>query len=72
MSQETASIEFTERIEKLHELAFSILEEKKAGAIDVPIEDYEKLLDYTIEFVQEIRDAVDEYGGTRVCGNKIE
>lgn len=52
---------FNGRIQDLHELAFTVLEEKKSGADLVPIEEYERLLNWSIEMMQGFRDDVDEH-----------
>lgn len=57
---------FNEHIQNLQELAFSVLEEKKDGATEVPIESYEELLNWTIEMLQSLRDDVEQNGDDMV------
>lgn len=66
---------FTEQIHQLHELGFSLNEEKDNGAEFVPITDYEYLLNWVIERMQSIRDDVEVHGDDlvpRVCNGTTE
>jgi hypothetical protein len=68
MSRETALEEITGRIHELHELSFHHIEEKNKGAEVVSMEAYEYLLNHYIEYIQDVRDAVIDYGNKVYCG----
>jgi hypothetical protein len=68
MGHETALDGTTDRIHELHELSFHFIEEKKNGADSVSMSDYEYLLNHYIEFLQDMRDAIVDYGDKYYCG----